>query len=139
MSLPMTTSERLHLAVRTLRAMRRTMQDEDGPDDEVRMAGLAARLRELGVAVGDVTAERLGVIVPALSRLTLLEVAVEHASEARRRLPAGSSRAQITTANARWSTKCEARDRELLELQRLGVDPHAPIARQHTTAAGDLR
>lgn len=35
------------------------------------------------------------------------------AMEARRALPAGSSRARVTTANARWMTACEARDRAL--------------------------
>ena len=34
----------------------------------------------------------------------------EKASEARMNLEAGSSRARITTANARWSTKAEHRD-----------------------------
>lgn len=34
----------------------------------------------------------------------------EKASEARMKLDPGSSRARITTANARWSTKAEHRD-----------------------------
>ena len=33
------------------------------------------------------------------------------ASERRRALPAGSSRAKVTTANARWATAAEACDR----------------------------
>jgi len=36
---------------------------------------------------------------------------VEKASARRRDLPAGSSRAKVTTANARWSTAAEERDR----------------------------
>ena len=32
-------------------------------------------------------------------------------SDARRLLPPGSPRARVTTANARWSTACEHRDR----------------------------
>lgn len=36
---------------------------------------------------------------------------VEWASEARRALPPGSSRARVTTANARWSTACEGYER----------------------------
>ena len=43
--------------------------------------------------------------------LLLLQRQVERASEARRKLPAGSSRAKVTTANARWSRLCEAHDR----------------------------
>lgn len=43
--------------------------------------------------------------------LTRLDRAVERASARRRDLAAGSSRARVTTANARWSTACEARDR----------------------------
>lgn len=36
--------------------------------------------------------------------------ASEKAAEARSRLPAGSSRAKVTTANARWARAAEARD-----------------------------
>ncbi len=45
------------------------------------------------------------------------------ASESRRALPAGSSRARVTSANARWKTACEARDRierELTEAEQAG-------------------
>lgn len=44
------------------------------------------------------------------------ETASLKASEARSRLPAGSSRARVTTANARWARKAEERDRILGEL-----------------------
>ena len=37
--------------------------------------------------------------------------ASKRASEARRDLPAGSSRAKVTTANARWISAAEERDR----------------------------
>lgn len=40
-------------------------------------------------------------------------------SEARRLLPAGSSRARVTTANARWARAAEAHDRNILELMAL--------------------
>lgn len=46
-----------------------------------------------------------------LRELMAAEMKVERTSLARRSLPAGSSRARVTTANARWSTACEARDR----------------------------
>lgn len=48
--------------------------------------------------------------------LARAEAKVAKASEARRLLPPGSSRARVTTANARWSTACTARDRLLAEL-----------------------
>jgi hypothetical protein len=38
-------------------------------------------------------------------------------SEARRALPPGSSRARVTTANARWARAAEERDRLLRELE----------------------
>lgn len=39
------------------------------------------------------------------------ERAAAKACEARASLPPGSSRARVTTANAKWRTKAEARDR----------------------------
>lgn len=39
------------------------------------------------------------------------ESRVARASDVRRLLPAGSSRARVTTANAKWSIACEHRDR----------------------------
>lgn len=44
-------------------------------------------------------------------QLQAAEKKVTRASEARFRLPAGSSRARVTTANARYMTACEHRDR----------------------------
>ena len=41
------------------------------------------------------------------------------ASEARRLLPSGSSRARITTANARWARAAEERDRLELEIPEI--------------------
>lgn len=46
---------------------------------------------------------------------------VQRTSERRRDLPPGSTRARVTTANARWSTACEARDRILAECERRGL------------------
>lgn len=48
-----------------------------------------------------------------VSRLTAKSLA---ASEARYRLPAGSPRARVTTANARWMRAAEARDRAVAAL-----------------------
>lgn len=42
-------------------------------------------------------------------------VAMRKASEVRRALPPGSSRARVTTANARWMRACEHHDRLLAE------------------------
>jgi hypothetical protein len=50
------------------------------------------------------------------------ERAVAKTSAARFALPAGSSRARVTTANARWSTACEHRDRLLATLADLGAE-----------------
>lgn len=44
-------------------------------------------------------------------RLAAAERKTEQASEARRNLGIGASRARITTANARWAAAAEERDR----------------------------
>lgn len=50
------------------------------------------------------------------------------ATRARREsLPAGSSRAKVTTANARWMSACEHRDRCEANLAKLGVDIQTAI------------
>jgi hypothetical protein len=54
--------------------------------------------------------------------LEAVEVAMLKASAARAALPGGSSRAKVTTANARWSTKCEQRDRCEARIEAAGVD-----------------
>lgn len=48
--------------------------------------------------------------------LSQAEAKVRAASQRRRVLPIGSSRARVTTANARWSTACEALDRVLMQI-----------------------
>lgn len=48
---------------------------------------------------------------PALRAYLAAVKASERASEVRRDLPPGSSRAKVTTANARWSRAAEERDR----------------------------
>ena len=59
-------------------------------------------------------AHQVGVDVTALEReLARLKKAVERTSEARRKLPPGSSRARVTSANAKWARACEAYDRAL--------------------------
>lgn len=47
------------------------------------------------------------------------ERAVARTSAVRRDLPPGSSRAKVTSANARWSRACEERDRVLAALAEL--------------------
>lgn len=47
--------------------------------------------------------------------------AVRRTSAARRSLPPGSSRAKVTTANARWLSACEDRDRQLAALREAGL------------------
>ena len=64
--------------------------------------------------------------------LEAAELAMLKASAARAALPAGSSRARVTTANARWSTKCEQRDRCEARLVAAGVD----MARAREVACG---
>ncbi len=54
---------------------------------------------------------------PLRRQLAQLEAKVRKTSEARRALPPGSSRARVTTANARWATACEARDRVLRQIE----------------------
>lgn len=50
------------------------------------------------------------------------EKACIKATAARAALPAGSSRARVTTANARWATAAEHRDRCEAALVAAGVD-----------------
>jgi hypothetical protein len=56
--------------------------------------------------------------------LARVQAASERAMEAKMRLPRGSSRARVTTANARWATAAERRDRvlEALELARATLE-----------------
>lgn len=49
--------------------------------------------------------------------LVVAERKVVRTSERRRALPPGSSRARVTTANAKWTIACEARDRILRQLE----------------------
>jgi hypothetical protein len=61
----------------------------------------------------------------ALDReLLVLQRRAEQARDARQKLPPGSSRTKVTTANAKWMRLCESRDQllklrhELLEARR---------------------
>jgi hypothetical protein len=47
------------------------------------------------------------------------EAHVAKTSAARMALPAGSSRAKVTTANARWMRACEARDRHEAAIRKV--------------------
>lgn len=51
--------------------------------------------------------------------LVAAERKVTRTSEARRALPPGSSRARVTSANARWARACEARDRILADINAI--------------------
>lgn len=51
--------------------------------------------------------------------LSSAERSSSRAAEARSKLPPGSSRARVTTANARWARAAEHRDRLLRELAAL--------------------
>jgi hypothetical protein len=58
-------------------------------------------------------------------RMKLHAVAAKKAAKcaaARSQLMAGSSRARVTTANARWARAAEARDLYARELAELGID-----------------
>lgn len=48
--------------------------------------------------------------------LVAAERKVTRTSEARRVLAPGSSRARVTSANARWARACDARDRILADI-----------------------
>ena len=60
--------------------------------------------------------DRTAALRKELARLTKASKA---ASDARSRLGPGSSRARVTTANARWMRLAEARDRVEMELREL--------------------
>lgn len=65
--------------------------------------------------------------VREIERLAARRVA---ASEARRALPAGSSRARVTTANARHASACEAFDRAIRDIANaLGATGAAHLER----------
>ncbi len=70
----------------------------------------------------DLTAARL-LVDRAFRALIAAQKASDKASEARFKLPAGSSRAKVTTANARWMRSAEFRDLCSDRLMRLGVVP----------------
>jgi hypothetical protein len=63
------------------------------------------------VTLVEAKVERAEEIVHLLREYIAAEAKVAKTSAARRDLPPGSSRAKVTTANARWSTACEHRDR----------------------------
>jgi hypothetical protein len=58
-------------------------------------------------------------ILAARKELARAEKASAKAAERRAALPPGSSRARVTTANARWATAAEHRDRCSARLSRL--------------------
>lgn len=68
-------------------------------------------------------------LVELVRRLQLAERKSLKACSARGALPAGSTRARVTTANARWANAAEFRDRAqdavCAEVERLGLAPQA--------------
>lgn len=58
----------------------------------------------------------------AFARLIAAQTKSERTSLVRLSLPAGSSRARVTTANARWMRASEDRDRCEQRLRDLGID-----------------
>lgn len=66
--------------------------------------------------------------------LVKAEQASKRACVRRGDLPAGSSRAAITTANARWMVLSEHRDRLILKFEALGGDAFAALAKANGTA-----
>lgn len=61
-------------------------------------------------------------IAKATRELVKAEAASERAMDRRMNLPSGSSRARITTANARWATAAEERDRVAARLAQLWAE-----------------
>ena len=61
--------------------------------------------------------------------LAQAERASKRAAEARSRLPPGSSRARVTTANARWMRAAEHRDRILAQVEALRAEQGAEVSR----------
>jgi hypothetical protein len=69
------------------------------------------------------TASDRSTLLLALRRdLVRLTRASERACRARAALPPGSSRARVTTANARWANAAEARDRCQERIEALEVE-----------------
>lgn len=77
-----------------------------------------------------------------VNALDAAQLKSERARDARARLPPGCSRARVTTANTRWSTAAEARDRALERVRKeLGVLRLAPATANGnppTFRVGDL-
>lgn len=90
--------------------------------------------REISLLIG-----MLSVSLPTLEQQTKrTKAALERASEARRTLPPGSSRARGTSANARWMRAAEEHDRALAQ-EKLARDLHkAASTRSIATIVGVL-
>lgn len=59
----------------------------------------------------DIIREQSATVERLRKRLQKATQTAQKASEARRALSPGSTRARVTTANARWLARCEERDR----------------------------
>lgn len=71
--------------------------------------------------IPETEAERYFALARMMRDLAAAQVKSERASAARRDLPPGSSRARVTSANARWMRAAEHRDRLLADLAVAGV------------------
>lgn len=69
--------------------------------------------------------ERQAEIIRLRRELARLEWDSERAMIARAKLPSGSSRARVTTANARWSQCAEARERVRARIESMATEETA--------------
>jgi len=80
--------------------------------------------------------EAYGEISRMFRQLARAEAASLKAAAGRHRLPAGSSRARVTTANARWAQAAEHRDRLADRIEeRTGIRPAGAAARLQAAGA----
>lgn len=88
--------------------MSRSLYDEDGID------GPWLKAMEAPIPM-----RRADPLAAARKALALAQAKSDKAAAARAALPPGSSRARVTSANARWAVAAEARDRAAAALAKL--------------------
>lgn len=100
-----------HTAAATLHDEAAEAIERSDGDANVDVINATAKTRAVGKHAGK-DAETLASEIDATrQQIAAHEAAVARASAARRRLPAGSSRARVTTADANWANAAEARDK----------------------------
>lgn len=95
---------------------------------------LVTELRAIGIDLfhldgAQLSAARISNVVEMLAQYRDAQRASERASDARASLAPGSSRARVTTANARWMRASEHRNRLEARVRELGVNAHASVVR----------